>query len=82
LGINYEKLFTNTGTATARPQTLPTSFATPATLIEPSRSEPPAGDSGEQYLKFSVELYEDMLIRTFDEEDSPVFHVKPCSDYL
>ena len=23
-----------------------------------------------------------MLIRTFEEEESPVFHVKPCQNYL
>jgi hypothetical protein len=41
----------------------------PTTYIEEERApvQPPPGDSGEQYLKFSVELYEDMLIRTFDE---------------
>ena len=33
-------------------------------------------------MKFSVSMYDDMLIRTFEEEDSPIFHIKPCSDYL
>lgn len=36
----------------------------------------------EQFWRFSLEKFQDMLIRRFEEEESPVHHVRPCKDYL
>ena len=58
----------------------PPPIAPPGVIVEepkPIQPEPP-----EQFMKFSLSIYDDMLIRTFDEEESPVFHIKPCTDYL
>lgn len=61
-------------------QSAPPPIAPPGIIVEepkPVQPEPP-----EQFMKFSVSTYDDMLIRTFEEEDSPIFHIKPCTDYL
>ena len=30
----------------------------------------------------SLYRYNDLILRTFEEEESPTYHVRPCRDYL
>lgn len=83
LGLSYEKIFNNAPYDKPRavsplpgsgPDIKPAVF--PADPVEVVK-EP------EQFWKFSLERFQDMLIRRFEEdEESPVHHVRPCRDYL
>ena len=79
LGLSYEKIFMDTkrgGTS------LP--ITTVNVVTEPIEAERKIDEpkNPEQFIHFSVEKYQDMLIRTFEDDESPVHHVQPCKDYL
>lgn len=84
LGLSYEKLFSNLafgGQGKPRPvdKVSPPVVGDLVPVVEKMEEEP---KNPESYIHFSLERFEDMLIRTFDEQESPVHHIRPCKDYL